>query len=78
MASYKKHCEFCGQYYDAYLERSRFCRDVCRVRANREKQSKQNKLIRDLLAEQTAAIEAGADPTVLLEIHRRATRLLAE
>lgn len=78
MASFKKHCEHCGIYYDAYLDRSRYCSGPCRVKANREKHTRDMKILKEILAEQTAAIEAGADTPVLLEIYRRAKRLLSD
>lgn len=78
MASFKKHCERCGAYYDAAHATSRFCSGTCRQANHREKQIRQLRLAKELLAEQTAAIEAGADLSVLMEIHRRTRRLMAE
>lgn len=78
MPSFKKRCEHCDAYYDAYLDRSRFCSGPCRVKANRAAHTRHVLLLQELLAEQTAAISAGADPACLLEIQRRATRLLGD
>ena len=78
MPSFKKRCEHCGTYYDAYLDRSRFCSGSCRVKAHKAAQTRRMALLQELLAEQTAAIESGADATVLLEIQRRAKRLLGD
>lgn len=78
MPSFKKRCEHCNAYYDAYLDRSRFCSGTCRVKANRAAHVRRVAILQELLAEQTSAIEAGADVAVLLEIQRRAQRLLGD
>jgi hypothetical protein len=76
MASFRNTCEHCRTDYTAYNGRSRFCSGACRVGAYKEAQARRVAALRELLAEQTAALDSGADPIVLAELARRAKRLL--
>lgn len=76
MASFRNTCEHCRTGYTAYNSRSRFCRDSCRVAAHRDAKAKRENAALDLLARQSAALAAGADPAVLASLAREAQRLL--
>lgn len=76
MASLSHTCHHCRRTFDARRWDARFCSDKCRTGANREAQVRRVVRLRELLAEQTAALDSGADPIVLADISRRAKRLL--
>lgn len=76
MTTYRKRCEHCQHAYDATLDRSRFCSDVCRATAYKAAQRVKLTTSLDLLRRMSAALSAGADAQALAELRREAERLL--